>query len=725
MSGIQVRIPCRRFSVRVTLGQTEGLSTFEEFMLRMIAAGAGTVERLAEDLCLPLGVVLDTCVDLLRVGYIFLDHTDSSIQITDAVRDEMGDALAPRPKWASRLAPASTPSSASYDLLQDLVSGAVFPSVKGLVSPGNWILAPEDLSLGDASTIQKPILLAAAARLMKKVTDARGSERSGPLSRRGISVTDVAIVGGGERTTVAPSSIVVEIVRRKSVDEERPNLVLVGPPELSGGVRRRIASRLMSMWDDGCARGKGQFFESLLERLTSAETLDEEPQLSPIIDPSASTALLTEAIQDLDAVDLTRVDLREAHWRLHDLERRASANLDEAQTLQADVNIVVNAAEHHKLLLCALAEANHQVVLTSPWVGQLERNKELQDALIAAVERGVRVHLLWGMDRASEFATEFGPASRELVQLLAPGDQRVGGLFLASRPAGVHAKLIACDMDWAVVSSCNVLNSRATRREFELGLKISPPRNGDRERGGTTTHEASVRAWTPVDSRQIAAAAVCDFIRFARGITPDFELRRTIVDDVALDGRRLLAPPVEIGGEVEEPGDLKIWRATFERRATILTERTHGLQPIAQAVVDGQHREFFIAAVRMSRKRLVVSSRDLGIGLLGEATADLVVAACKRGVEVSVIHAGFSDWTQELERRKTELIDAGVAFHMRDVHAKLLVCDNWAIVSSYNFLSFAGYYDINRRARHELGVRVFGADLVDRLVLLLHSAPTR
>src|SRR5690606_33813833 len=134
-----------------TLGQSEGLSTFEAFTLRLIACGVSSVEQLAAELTLPLGVVLDTCVDLLRAGYIFLDHSASAVRVTEVVLDEMGDPIAPNTGWTLRLAPAAAPSSRTYDLLQDLVSGAVFPSVAGLSSQGRALLAPEDLTLGEVT----------------------------------------------------------------------------------------------------------------------------------------------------------------------------------------------------------------------------------------------------------------------------------------------------------------------------------------------------------------------------------------------------------------------------------------------------------------------------------------------------------------------------------------------------------------------------------------------
>lgn len=537
-------------------------------------------------------------------------------------------------------------------------------------------------------------------------------------------VTDIAIVGRGasELAMASPASIVVEVARRRGVDVDRPNLVVVGPPGLDGSVRRGLASRLMAMWDDGIACERGQFFDRLGQRLKSAEMIGDEEVGVQVLDPVAATAEFCAMVRAIDDSDLSKPEkLLAKHEQLVELERRATAELNDAPLLQANVGLVVNAAEHHEILLTALREAKNQVVLVSPWVGQLERNKGLQDALIDAVARGVRVHLVWGVDQSTSFEDEFGPMSQELVQFLAPSEHRVGGLFVARRPAGVHAKLIVCDLEWAVVSSCNVLNSSVNRREFEIGVRIQPPKG--RDEAGPPVTESAPATWSPADQRGLAAAATRECLRFARGIIPDYQLRSLVGDDPTLDGKRLLAPPVEIGGEIDSPDYPRVWLDTLKRRAAALRERSERLGPLVQPVVDGQHRESLVAALRTARRRIVVSSKDLGIGLLGGTVVELVLAARARGVDVKVVHARHAEWSEDLQRRKSELEQAGVDFVARDVHAKVLVCDDWVIVSSFNFLSFAGYYDMHRRARHELGIRIVGGQFADDVVRHLDAAP--
>ncbi|HEX2570019.1 MAG TPA: phospholipase D-like domain-containing protein [Polyangia bacterium] len=713
--------------MRVTLGHADGLSRFEEYTLRTIAAGQNTVDAIADILGVARSVVLDTCVDLLRVGYILLRHNGAAMEVVQAVRDEMGDPLEPRHDWARRLAPAAPPAPLEYDLLQDLVSGSVFPPIHGLTDARDWILCPEDVTLEDVTTVPKSILLEATAGRMRRIVDKRGARETGPLSRRGTRVTDVAIVGlgtEGTRVFTSPATVVAEVARRRSFDSDvRPNLIVVGPPELHGGVRRRIAAKLMQMWDAGIARGPGQFFGRLEERLLSAETLVDDSGADRIIDPARSIEELEEAIEQIPAAIETGNDaVASLHDQLFELERNATVCIESATSMQAEPSLVVGAAQHHALLLAALKEAHHQVVMTSPWLGQLETNKALREALTDAVARNIRVHLAWGVDRAADFDKELGPATRELIDLLLPQAQRTGGLFIAQRAAGVHAKLFTCDMSWAVVSTFNVLNSSSERRELELGVRIDGP-GAQAAEAESDPVLAGVR--NPVDQRRPVAASVCEVLRWVRGITPDYQLRPLIIDDPALEGRRALAPSIEVGEAVEAPGDFGIWKGTFERRAEVLRNRARSLGSAVYLVANGQHRDVLIAALQHARMRIIVSSKDLGAGLLGEAVSELLMQATRRGVGVSVYHAGYAEWSDELQRRKEQLIDAGVVFDLRDVHAKLLVCDDWVVVTSYNFLSSVGYYDQERRARHELGVRVVSKPIADRVALELQRAPSR
>lgn len=726
MNTVRIQVPCRRFTVRVTLGHAEGLSRFEEYVLRTIAAGSAKVEEVAATLGLPQSVVLDVCVDLLRAGYVLLHHGDAAIEVVPAVRDAMGDPLAPRSDWARQLAPAASPAPLEYDLLQDLVSGSIFPAVSALPPGRDWLLCPEDTALGELASVPKAALLEAAARLMRRIVERRGERETGPLSRRGIRVTDVAVVGlgaGSDRVISSPAMVTAEVVRRRSYDgDERPNLVIVGPPELGGGVRRQIASKLVQMWDDGVARGPDQFFTRLADRLLATETLEDDRDLESLPDPTPAVAALSDAVARIpDALDEGDEAIQSLHEELFKAERAATAGIDRALVMEASASLIVGAAAHQAMLLEAITKAAHQVVIASPSVGQLATNKDLREALIDAVGRGVRVHLAWGVDRSANFEKEFVSASRELLELLHSRAQRAGGLFVARRAAGLHANFFSCDMAWAAVSTFNFLHRGPDWTQMELGVRIEGPKG----EASIATAGPSSEQGGMADRRKIAAKAICETIGWIRAVTPDHQLRPLISDEPALEGRRLPAPSMEVGEAIEAPGDQGIWHGSFQRRLKVLEERSRRLGAIVEPVFDGKHRDLLIVALRTAQERVVVSSRNLGAGLLSDAISELIRDAIGRGVTVTVYHADLSDWSDDLQRRRQELRSLGVTFSQRDVHAKVLICDEWVVVTSFSFLSWAGYYDQQRRARHELGVRVVERRLADEVADTLGRAPIK
>lgn len=74
---------------------------------------------------------------------------------------------------------------------------------------------------------------------------------------------------------------------------------------------------------------------------------------------------------------------------------------------------------------------------------------------------------------------------------------------------------------------------------------------------------------------------------------------------------------------------------------------------------------------------------------------------------------------EPVARERLELLAVkGARITALDSHAKFLVCDSWALVSSHNFLSL----DPGIRSTHELGVQLFAHAAVDALWDLCSSS---
>ena len=110
---------------------------------------------------------------------------------------------------------------------------------------------------------------------------------------------------------------------------------------------------------------------------------------------------------------------------------------------------------------------------------------------------------------------------------------------------------------------------------------------------------------------------------------------------------------------------------------------------------------------------------------MDKAFADHILHCVQRGVQVTLVYRRAR---RDIRRTRS----CAVAGHtgqapdgpgqapaeQQDSHAKVLVVDDEAMVTSFNFLSFDGYYGGvgRRRQRAEVGVRIFGGDVASRLL---------
>ncbi|HOX57841.1 MAG TPA: rhodopsin [Verrucomicrobiota bacterium] len=723
MKTVFVRIPCRRFGVKVVLGPQGGLGELEQFLLRAIAAGSDTLEKLCAALQLDARVVLDATIDMLRTGLMYIEPACSKLELAPIVREEMGDPAKPNHDWTRHLGSTAPPEAREHQMFQELVGGGVIPAIRDGRSQPARLRAPEDEQLPLVRNIPKPVVLAAVARsLRSRLQRDAGSDsqavRDLAMAVAHQRIVDLQVVDGPVVPGEADASrtmLVVEVARRTSHEDVAPDLLVVGPRSIPASIRVGIARGLVEAWQRGLARETDQFFGRLLSELEEMELGVAEHDI--IGDPTWAFGEFTTTLDETTmAIDSgAGGPLEEVHQRLEMLERTAREEVDDAATHSARVTLLRGMAAQHDIVLRALKEARDQIVVTSPWVGRLNSDEPLRSALNDAVARGVRVHLLWGIDRRVRFEDLYGPAAKTLVSSLAPGNG-IGGLYFSRSPSAVHAKLLICDFEWMLVSTGNFLNSPRERRELELALVVESPIPGEAPAGSGGF------------GRPVAARSLTNALRWARSLVPDYRLQSMLVDDPALGGRRVLTLPADLDVEFHAPDPLghadlgrKVWLAEWRRLHQRLESRLKGAGTIVQPIADAQNRRILIDAIARVKRRLIVSSPELGAALLGSAVVPLIKMAVSKGVEVTIVSRRQD--ASETGQRRAELEELGVKFPNRNVHAKTIVCDDWTALSSFNFLSFEGCYDQAKLARHEFGVRVFDRELADAIAIEVLEAP--
>ncbi len=550
-------------------------------------------------------------------------------------------------------------------------------------------LMPENTTVPAPDELPAGVLLTAVTQAMRarRARDAAGSELQGDPLPRDARILNVRVrrakgptnSGGHVGSQRLLLQSVINATERS--EDEPPRVTILEPVGLPTLVRRRISSALDDLWMRGFGRGSGQFFQ----KIKVAGPSTEEDELAIVALPTAVIARMG-ALLASDAPDPTTV-----HAEFAALEARARPAVELLAAYSAEPTLVsATAAGFQDAAIRALGTAKQQVVLACPWIGQLGNPGRIQEAFRSALERGTNVVLVWGIDTGPPVVD----ASWRFLQRLADDTRpSSGSLIFASRGAGSHAKAIVCDLEWAVVSSCNFLNASGDRKTNELGVHLRSGPDGV----------------VPLGLQAILA--------WIRRIIPDYRVQERCLDDPMLFGRSERRGSVLLDVQPVAPPNLLFgatgvatWRRACESRTSYVRGLAAAASGAAVPIHDGEHRELLVQAISAATKRLRINSHRVTTRGLSEPLVDALERAARRGVEVRVIH-GAADLEPAARLRLERLASSGISVEARDTHAKVVVCDDWALVTSFNFLSV----EPGTRSARELGVQVHDQSMLDAL----------
>jgi hypothetical protein len=668
----------------------------EQLLLRGVAAGASTVDVLAEALELPQRLVLDAAIDLLARSLVETTP-EGTLEVHATVAAAMGDPSLPKRDWFLGFQSAEIPDPQPIPLLQDLVAGEVFlarklPPIDRVRLP----VMPENSDVPDIDEIPRGVLLAAVTHAMRARADARPKDdlrEVVPRLPRNARVLQVHLrrsgPAGGPASHVAVrrAMLLAHIEGESRGDHAPPRINVLGPGAVPRWVRRSIAFALDGLWMRGYGRGQDQFFDRVARRFS----LPANPEAEAVHSPDQTIAKLDDLLS-------AQGDPAQRHDALLIACDEARPAVEHLASHVADAEVIAGpAALFREEALRALREAQQQVVLACPWIRQLGRAEDFQDALRGALQRGVNVVLVWGIDdsrlEASDPTTTFLTATEQ--------DARgwPGAFVLASRGAHSHAKVIARDLDWVLVSSANFLNSDPAKQDREVGVRLSLASD---------------------DSVSLPAQSVLSWVR---RMIPDYLVQERCVEAPLLLGRVERRVAFALGTPIMRPqmdlGEVGVaaWSAAWQGRRNELGEAAVLGRSAVVPVYDAQHRDLFVRAAATAKRRFGVASHRVTTHGLSDQVVGCLLAALLNKVEVRLSYDSTSilEAEPEAEARVMRVAEAGALTGSLPSHAKFLVCDDWAIVSSYNFLSA----DPGLRSAHELGLQVFDEALVQLLWDLL------
>ena len=468
--------PSYEISLRVLMQDEQPLPPIEEFVLRTLEAGVGTIHEVSDVLGLEDEIVSRALERLHRLGMVIIVRSDrgdgpsETIHITTKGRQILATLVVLRPE------------EESLSLCLDALTGEYYQhrtlrtdkSVRGeeLHPITNYLQAPshDEIEIVLLKRLWHGVrqLLPEAER-KKELLDVLSVEKAytGYRSMRVLQFVRpidgavlVQVYDGGVRSPRHEAALLkMEHEGLQTLRSER----IAGPGEAPDPVAEVVDPALYE-----AAKRKA----SEVPRLqTSIRELEQQ------IEQSQELKLSSRDPEDQKVVALRVDELQEEIGRLCE-------QIQDMETASPTVEILCM-IDHRPRMLQALREAKERVIIIAPWLNPVAVNRELRDLITKTIARKVEVWIGYG----------FGDPDYRERQTLAELEKiqkRRGGQNLYVRRLGDnHSKILICDEQYMITTSFNWL-SFAGRKD----------RGNRHETGTLTTDPEAVRAmiahWMPL-----------------------------------------------------------------------------------------------------------------------------------------------------------------------------------------------------------------------------------
>lgn len=694
---VKLYLPCEVFSVRAVVGPSRSLSQIEQLILRAVHAGANTLPAL--ELIFGIGArpMLRLVLSHINRGHLEIDYENGMLrvgtQVEEAIEDKALGAL-------DSVDVAVRPIRLAYDLVAGTVQRV---RRTGRLVRSGYTVEPQR-ARGSYRKLEKSTLMRAADEVAHRWTTPAGQ----PLKviELGLELGEApTLAGSGEQ-------FVLELEVRANRDSATDflQLAIVRPDDLGALVQRRLETeltRLANLPDPPLA----------LKNLRDASLVSVPETSLGLGERVAELRILVARLAGADP------------GTYHDWQRTLAQHAEGAELILAEQGarslehrVIRSQDEQVDLIRKMIGRARRQLVLAGPFLGYeavVQYRSEIEEAL----RRGVRVFVLWGITSSGSrsglgtgLSSWFGRLEKEFPN----------GFFRSEMPANVHAKFVVGDASELFVTSYNFLN-RKPNPVFELGVWIAAARTSRQE----------VRS--AEEMAGICFPALCA-LSVAKEVFPDLEHREGMLVNAVDFGGGERAPNSETGGwpdrvriDGADPAVVRqidlVWRQRWEDYVSRLASSVSSLGTTFEIVRDAQHHQILYDAFRSAKHRVVVLSDRLNGRVVNRRFLDELSAALGRAqLRVALIcHQPQPDPLQalrELEARfdgrllvRVARAAPGTDAH-GESHAKVLVADDAALVTSYNFLSFGddGAGAERYALSTELGVSLRGGSGADAVM---------
>lgn len=657
-------------TARLTLAPRSSAGNIETTLMEAIRAGMNSHHDLADVFGLAPRLVLQVLGDLWRAGRVSVEMQTNyeTLSLTTEGMRELDQAAAPSETLAT-----SATTVASEELVIERLLGRALPRSASVTR-----VPYEDRDL--------VVPASAADRAVSEVSEA---ELVAALGAGNID-SDVDEVAGQRVVSAFLQPAMLQVATRRryvrlrtaaQITEADELAVVVVDERLSMSERARASRRLQDMVD---SQPRSLFVRRLRERAARVplRTRDAREVLEEL---RRHVATLGTCAHD---------DRQKRHDKAATLVAQIAAVAQSRMAREMDVEVISTGEQHDTVIAELIRDAQRQVVITVPWI-RSRGLEAIRDPLLAAIERGVQIVLVWGIDGREE---SLGTAEAAWLDSITAHAHRLGAsgrlIYSRSRAARSHAKLVICDDRRMLVTSKNFL-SRSDH--IETGVLLTAiDKQGDPAR--TPSDRISLRS--PVIEaglQYVYDKAPSPEIAYGLHRLPGAFGARDSAGELELQLPRLQQ---ELLQEAAPAPYVRAWAAAWADAASRVEALLTRPRPVVDTVTDLGHRGVVRDATAAARVRMLIACDHLTETALSQDIAALLLSRAADGVAVSLRYreapasgcAGLSD----LRAAGPNAIDIA---NRSTMHAKVVLHDDKSLVGSFNPLSV----DANLRRRRSTG----------------------
>lgn len=180
----------------------------------------------------------------------------------------------------------------------------------------------------------------------------------------------------------------------------------------------------------------------------------------------------TQEVMIREEVNSATIDLRreineknQEICRLRDIIKNAKEN-----NCSVKRSRIVTGKKINDELLIAIADSQKEIDIMSPWLNDHVVNETFKNAIDNAIRRGVVVKIVYGIKNNKARRDDFSRDDKMILskKIIEQLHNMFGETMFKSKFMNSHAKLIICDDEYYIITSCNLLSHNGSLWE-EIG----------------------------------------------------------------------------------------------------------------------------------------------------------------------------------------------------------------------------------------------------------------